>query len=110
MVRLHGVSLTPDEARQIVRYLSTQHGLAPEEARTAFYQAERRMQDETAPSDQIRDACMSCHTWGRVISWRRSKEEWDLLVKMHIGYFPSVETTSFRRPPRPPNKIGRAHV
>ena len=103
MVRLHGVSLTPDEARQVVRFLSTQHGLAPEEARPALYHAERRMQDETEPSEQVRDACMSCHTWGRVISWRRSKEEWDLLVKMHIGYFPTVETNSFRRPPPPPN-------
>lgn len=103
MVRLHGVNLTPDEARQVVRYLSTHHGLAPEEARPALYQAERRMQDEPPPSDQVRDACMSCHTWGRVISWRRSKEEWDLLVKMHIGYFPTVETNSFRRPPPPPD-------
>ncbi|MBI3695153.1 MAG: quinohemoprotein amine dehydrogenase subunit alpha [Acidobacteria bacterium] len=103
MVRLNGLSLTPEEARQIVRYLSTYHGLAPEEAKPAMYQAERRIQDETPPNDFTKEACMVCHTYGRVISWRRSKEEWDLLTKMHIGYFPVIETQGFRRPPQPPN-------
>ncbi len=103
MVRLNGLTLTPEEARSIVRYLSTHHGLAPEEAKPAMYQVERRMIDETPPNDAVRDACISCHTYGRVISWRRSKEEWDLLIKMHLGYFPVAETTSFRRPPPPPN-------
>ena len=39
MVRLNGAQLTPDDARQIVRYLSNHHGLAPEEARPALYVA-----------------------------------------------------------------------
>ena len=30
MVRLHGLTLAPDDARKIVQYLSDQHGLAPE--------------------------------------------------------------------------------
>src|ERR1700685_3668183 len=29
MVRLRGVSLTPDEARSVLKYLATYHGLAP---------------------------------------------------------------------------------
>ena len=33
MVRLHGVPLDPDDARKILRYLSDEQGLAPEEAR-----------------------------------------------------------------------------
>ncbi len=103
MVRLNGVTLSPDDARQIVRYLATYHGLAPEEARPALYIPERRMIDETAPSDFVRDACIACHAWGRVLSWRRSKEEWDLLVKLHIGLYPTIETNGFRRPPPPPN-------
>jgi quinohemoprotein amine dehydrogenase len=103
MVRLHGLQLSAQEARAIIRYLATYHGLAPEEAKPVMYQAERRMQDEKAPSDGVRDACMSCHTLGRVMSWRRSKEEWGLLVNMHLGYFPVSETTSFRRPPPPPD-------
>src|SRR5277367_3066691 len=30
MVRLRGVSLTPDEAHSILKYLATDHGLAPD--------------------------------------------------------------------------------
>jgi len=103
MIRLNGVVLTPPEAREIVQYLSSNHGLAPEEAQAALYEAERRLQDEKAPNDGVRDACMACHTLGRVMSWRRSKEEWDLLVKMHIGYFPITEQITYRKIPPPPS-------
>jgi quinohemoprotein amine dehydrogenase len=99
MIRLNGVNVTPAEAREIVQYLATSHGLAPEEAAPALYEAERRLRDEKAPNDGVRDACMACHTLGRVMAWRRSKEEWDLLVKMHIGYFPQTETVTFRKLP-----------
>jgi quinohemoprotein amine dehydrogenase len=33
MVRLRGVKLTPEEARAVLKYLATDHGLAPEEAK-----------------------------------------------------------------------------
>ena len=52
MVRLNGLSIAPDEARQIVKYLSKYHGLAPEESRTAFYEAERRVIEEKVPEHQ----------------------------------------------------------
>ena len=103
MVRLNGVQLSPDEARSIVRYLSNHHGLAPEEARPALYIAERRTIDETVPDDSLRQACVVCHPHGRAMSWRRSKQEWELLVAMHLGYFPVAEFQGFRRPPPPPD-------
>jgi quinohemoprotein amine dehydrogenase len=103
MVRLNGLSLSPDEARAIVKYLSNNHGLAPEEAKPAMYYAEHRVQDETIPDESVRTACTICHTYGRIISQRRTKEEWDLLVNMHVGYFPVVEFQGFRRFPPPPD-------
>lgn len=103
MVRLNGLTLTPEEARQVVRYLSTNHGLAPEEARPALYQAEHRVLDEVVPDESIRNACIICHSYGRIISQRRTKEEWDLLINMHAGYFPVVEFQGFRRFPPPPD-------
>ncbi len=101
MVRLNNVQLTPDEARQIVRYLSTSHGLAPEEARPAMYEVERRMIDETVPDDSLKQACVICHSHGRAMSWRRTREEWNLLINMHVGYFPVTEFQGFRRFPPP---------
>ena len=47
MIREHDVSLTPPEARAIVKYLSDRHGLAPEESKPVMYYAERRVHDET---------------------------------------------------------------
>ena len=57
MVRLRGVTLTPDEARGVLKYLSTDHGLAPEEAKPVMYYAEKRIQDETnIPNDDVKGA------------------------------------------------------
>jgi quinohemoprotein amine dehydrogenase len=95
MIRLNGLTLKPDEARAIVKSLSTSHGLSPEEAKPVMYIAERRTIDEATPNDAVRQACASCHPIGRARSWRRSKEEWDLLVSMHRGYF-TVAEQSFR--------------
>ena len=103
MVRLNGVTLTPDEARLIVKYLSNHHGLAPEEAKPALYEVERRMLDENVPDESLRQACVICHSVGRAASWRRPKEEWQLLINMHIGYFPVAEFQGFRRNPPGPN-------
>ncbi len=102
MVRLNGVSLTPVEARDVVKSLSETHGLAPEEAKpVAWYWEKRQLESEQLPNDTLRDACAACHPIAQPNSWRRSKAEWDLLANMHRGYFPVVEFTSFRRPFRP---------
>ena len=58
MVRLNGLSIQPAEARSILKYLSTYHGLAPEEAKPVMYLPEHRMVDETnIPNDVVRGAC-----------------------------------------------------
>lgn len=95
MVRLNGLELKPEEARTIVKSLSTDHGLAPEEAKPVMYFVEHRIQDEEFPNDTLRETCAACHPIARARSWRRSKEEWDLLVEMHRGYY-TVSEQSFR--------------
>jgi quinohemoprotein amine dehydrogenase len=92
MVRLRGVSLTPDEARSVLKYLATYHGLAPEEAKPVMYYAERRIQDETnIPSDNVRGACANCHAMARELSWRRSQDDWKLLANLHIALYPQAD-------------------
>src|SRR5262245_61516794 len=56
MVRLNGLTLSPEDARAIVKYLSNNHGLAPEEAKPAMYFAEHRMSDETIPDENVQIA------------------------------------------------------
>jgi quinohemoprotein amine dehydrogenase len=92
MVRLNGVQLTPDEARSIVKYLATYHGLAPEEAKAVMYYAEHRIQDETnIPSDNVHGACANCHPMARPLSWRRSAEDWKLLANLHVALYPTAD-------------------
>ena len=93
MVKLNGAQVTPDEARHIVRYLSTSHGLAPDEDKKVFYMAERRTVDETIiPNDTIRETCAACHAFGRPMSSRRSRREWALLENMHKALYEQAQT------------------
>lgn len=102
MVRLNGLNISPADARAIVKSLSASHGLAPEEAKPVMYYAEQRIQDETLPDDNVRQACASCHAFGRARSWRRSKEEWNLLATTHVAMFQVADHGSFYRFQPPP--------
>ncbi len=104
MVTLNDVELEPEAARDIVRYLSDHHGIAPEELRPARFEVERRLIDWSYEGDEdVTRTCSSCHSMGRVVTQRRTKEEWDLLMAMHRGYYPLSDTQGFRRsgPPDP---------
>jgi quinohemoprotein amine dehydrogenase len=111
MVALNGLDIEPATARQVVKYLSTNLGLAPEEAKPAAWEQERRLIDfkYTANAD-TETTCNRCHTLGRIISQRRTKTEWDLLIATHRGLYPLVDNQGFRRtgpPPRDASSDGR---
>jgi len=108
MVKLQGASIKPEEARQIVQYLGTYHGLAPEEAKPVMYLVEQRIQDETnIPNETLRHACAACHAFAQPLSSRRSKREWALLQNMHVALYSQAEA-QYSRPPQgaPPNPPG----
>jgi quinohemoprotein amine dehydrogenase len=94
MVSLNNANLSPEMARKVIKDLADNHGLAPEEALPAAFEAERRLVDFTYPDKETTDACSMCHSLGRVISERRTSEEWALLLAMHRGYYP--EASAFR--------------
>lgn len=98
MIRTNGLDLTPAQAREIVRYLSDHHGLAPEEARPFFYRAEKRPRIEKFEDEELSATCVRCHLGARFATQRRTTEEWNLLKGMHIGYFPVIESQTFRGP------------
>ena len=109
MMALNGVKIDAPTARQVVKYLSNNLGLAPEEARPVRYEVERRLQDETMPK-AIEGTCNACHSVGRILSQRRTKPEWELLIAMHRGYYPIIDRQTYRRmgpPPRGRDESGR---
>lgn len=108
MVALNNARLEPADARNILKYLADHQGLAPEEVRPIAFEAERRMVDFSYTADKdTSDLCSSCHSVTRAMSERRTKEEWELLLAMHRGYYPLVDNQpmnagqGFRRT-RPP--------
>lgn len=110
MVALNGLRIEPATAREVVKYLSDHLGLAPEEARPAAWEAERRIIDYKYENADAERTCNVCHSMGRVISQRRTRDEWNLLIAMHRGWYPLVDNQAFRRPgplPRDPSPDGR---
>jgi quinohemoprotein amine dehydrogenase len=97
MVALRGLDIDPATAREIVRYLSNEHGLAPEELRPGLFEVERRLIDyDYEADDDTETTCTQCHSMGRVITQRRTSEEWGLLVAMHRAYYPVTDFQAFR--------------
>ena len=97
MVTLNGATIAAETARDVVRFLANTQGLAPDEARPAAYEAERRADDQPYDDAEIQQICTQCHSMGRVISQRRTGDEWSLLMAMHRGYYPFTDFQSFRR-------------
>src|SRR5271165_4783972 len=107
MVSLNGLKMTPPEAREVLKYLSTNLGLAPEEAAPAAFEVEKRMIEyKYTASKDTEETCTKCHSMGRVISQRRSKGEWELLIAMHRGYYPLSDFQAFRRMGPPQTQPG----
>jgi quinohemoprotein amine dehydrogenase len=111
MATLNKAQIDPADARVIVKYLSDNLGLAPEEAKPGTFETERRLIDYTYSANKdTADVCSSCHSMGRVILQRRSEEDWNLLVAMHRGWYPLVDGQVFRRfgpPSSTPGPDGR---
>jgi quinohemoprotein amine dehydrogenase len=95
MILGYGVTVTPAEARSIVKVLSTNHGLSPEEAKPVMYDAERRIREETGlPRGGLANTCTKCHSFARALSWRRSLDDWKQFADSHAArYKVPVEAT-----------------
>jgi quinohemoprotein amine dehydrogenase len=95
MILRNGLSLTPAEARSIVRSLSASHGLAPEEARPVMYEPERRVVEEmNIPSKRLRE-CGRCHAFAKALEWRRSPEEWKAFATRHNATYKTRAAADF---------------
>ena len=108
MITLNNLTFEPAEARDVLRYLADHHGLAPEEAKPAAFEVERRQIEYTYAGDKdTNELCTTCHSMGRVIWQRRTKAEWTLLLDMHRAIYPGTDTV-FRRIRRPRRQTAAA--
>ena len=68
MVTLNDVELEPEAARDIVRYLSDHHGIAPDELRPARFEVERRLIDWSYEGDEDVTRTCALPSMGRVVT------------------------------------------
>jgi len=97
MMALHGARLNQADAVEIVRYLSNEQGLAPEELRPGMFEIERRSDDHDWDGDSdVEYTCIQCHSMGRVMTQRRTEAEWGLLITTHRALYPLSDWQAFR--------------
>ena len=76
MIRINGLTATPTEVRDILKYLSNNNGLAPEEMKVGFWEVEHRTvgyNEDYVPAPALQKTCNTCHNIGRVLSQRDRK-------------------------------------
>jgi len=106
MIDLNGLQIEPSQAREVLRYLADNLGLAPEEAKAAAFEPEKRMIDYHYSDRDVEEVCTKCHGMGRVVSQRRTRGEWELLIAMHRGLYPLSDFQAFRRGGPPQTEPG----
>jgi len=99
MMSLNGLKMDPAAGREVIKYLSDNLGLAPEEAKPAAFDVEQQVVYDQEPfnHEDIKGVCNACHSLGRVISQRRTRSEWELLIAMHRGWYPLIDRQVYRR-------------
>jgi quinohemoprotein amine dehydrogenase len=98
MEMIHGLEVTNDERRALVKYLADTQGLAPSEAQGFRYILEREPNVvEVFDDPQLKEMCARCHSGARVALERRVAEEWTLLMHFHLGQFPTTEYQALGR-------------
>jgi quinohemoprotein amine dehydrogenase len=90
MIRLHHVSLSSADAREIVRYLSDNQGLTASELEKVSYALEQRDEPEQVPNEAAKKACATCHSYAKVALQRRTKEEWFKLKDFLLAVYPTL--------------------
>jgi len=97
MQTMHGLQISDDDRRTLVKYLADTQGLAPSETEGVRYALERRLNTVEQFDEQTSQMCGRCHSGARVALQRRPAEEWERLVNFHLGQWPSLEYQALSR-------------
>lgn len=98
MVRINGAPISDNEFHAVVKELSQHLIVTPKEmAQVAYYTSEENSQFrersslmKTETEKRIFAACVRCHAYGKVLSHKKTKEQWIENMHMHLGYYPTV--------------------
>lgn len=94
---VHGLKITHENRRALVKYLADTQGLAPQEASPYRYVLERRLNHVEEKQPELAEMCARCHSQARIGLQRREENEWQHLVHFHLGQWPSIEYSAMGR-------------
>ncbi|WP_193073948.1 quinohemoprotein amine dehydrogenase subunit alpha [Pseudomonas sp. FME51] len=99
MQTIHGLQISDEERRTLVKYLADKQGMAPSETADYHYGLERRLnvQEDLQQTPELAEMCARCHSVARVALQGRSEDEWKHLLNFHLGQFPTLEYQSMGR-------------
>ncbi len=98
MQRLHGLELTANEEKDVIKYLSDNQGLTPEEIKPFKYVLDKTPNYQEVKTDTLlTEMCVRCHSNARIGLQRRTADEWDRLVNFHVAQFISFEVQAQAR-------------
>lgn len=98
MERRYGLALDAATRKQALQELSTHLGLARDEAARVSYMTRSpaaSFKEMLPADDKVQRTCASCHSWGKVLSHRRSPESWKSLEGFHLASFPAATILSY---------------
>lgn len=95
MIRLNGAVVGDAEFHPAIKELSRYLCLTPKEmAAVAYINSDENSQYREVPANdqekRIYQACVRCHTYGKIASHRMTAVQWADIRNLHLGYYPTV--------------------
>jgi quinohemoprotein amine dehydrogenase len=95
MIRINGAPIADADFGPVIKELSKYLILTPAEmAEVAYLNSDENSQYREVPKDDVEQrifaACVRCHTYGKIRSHRKTKEQWTENRNLHLGYYPLV--------------------
>jgi len=95
MIRINGGPIANADFNPVIKELSQHLILTPEEmAEVAYINSDENSQYRETPKNETEErifkACVRCHTYGKIRSHRKTREQWVENMNMHLGYYPTV--------------------
>ncbi|UCG07364.1 MAG: quinohemoprotein amine dehydrogenase subunit alpha [Desulfobacterales bacterium] len=95
MIRINGAPISDKDFYPVIKELSQHLILTPAEmAEVAYLNSDENSQYREIPKNETEErifgACVRCHTYGKIRSHRKTREQWLENMNLHLGYYPTV--------------------
>lgn len=95
MIRINSAPLEDANFFPVIKELSNWLCLSPAEmAKVAYINSDENSQFKETPKsrteERIYTACVRCHTWGKIASHRKTRDQWVENRNLHLGYYPTT--------------------